>query len=154
MAVAKNMASFKGTFVHQMDTKGRVAFPSRLRSQIPEGGTLTVAAEPCLTFYPTDLWHDVERELGRLDPLSPDVRDTKRQIFGSAEDATFDRQGRIAIPSHLRDHAHLGKEVVVMGVGDVIELWDATTWSERHGHIAADASDIMRRARGGVPPSI
>jgi MraZ protein len=147
------MASFKGTYVHLMDAKGRIAFPIRLRSQIPEGGTLTVAAEDCLTFYPADLWHDVERELVDLDPLNPDARDTKRQIFGSAEDATFDRQGRIAIPGHLREHAGLAKEVVVIGVGDLIELWDAVTWQERHDRIATNASNIMRRARGGDPHS-
>ncbi len=147
------MASFKGTYVHQLDAKARLAFPSRLRAQIPEGGTLTVSAENCLTFYPAALWSGVERELATLDPLNPDARDTKRQIFGSAEDVTFDKQGRIPIPVHLRDHAELTKEVVVMGVGDVIELWDATAWQKRHVRIAADASDIMRRARGGVPHS-
>ena len=147
------MASFKGTYVHQLDAKARLAFPSRLRAQIPEGGTLTVSAENCLTFYPAVLWSDMERELARLDPLNPDARDTKRQLFGSAEDVTFDKQGRIPIPFHLRDHAGLTKEVVVMGVGDVIELWDATAWQKRHVRIVADASDIMRRARGGVPHS-
>ncbi len=147
------MASFKGTYVHQLDAKARLAFPSRLRAQIPQGGILTVSAENCLTFYPAALWSDVERELARLDPLNPDARDTKRQLFGSAEDVTFDKQGRIAIPVHLRDHAALTKEVVVMGVGDVIELWDATAWQKRHGRIVSDASEIMRRARGGVPHS-
>jgi len=99
------MASFKGTYVHQLDAKARLAFPSRLRAQIPEGGTLTVSAENCLTFYPAVLWSDMRRELATLDQLNPDARYTKRQIFGSAEDVTFDKHCRIPIRFHLRDHA-------------------------------------------------
>ncbi len=147
------MASFKGTYVHQLDAKGRLAIPSRLRAQMEQGGTLTVDAEECLTLYPAGRWQEREHEISTLDPFNPDARDIKRRIFGSAEDVAFDRQGRIAIAAHLRDHAGLTKEVVVMGVGDVIELWDAAAWQERHVRIAADASNIMRRARGGVPLS-
>lgn len=145
------MAAFKGTYLHQLDAKGRLAIPSRLRAQVSEGGTVTVGAEPCVTFYPVELWRETERELNRLDALNPDARDTKRRLFGSAEDVTFDGQGRIAIPAHLREYAALRKEVVVLGVGDVIELWDAEEWRARSERIDTAASDIMRRARGGVP---
>ena len=145
------MASFKGTYVHQLDTKGRLAIPRKLRAQATEGGTLTVGAESCLTFYPADLWRDTERELGALDPLNPDARDTRRRVFGSAEDVSFDRQGRIVIPVHLREYAGLTKEVIVLGVGNVIELWDAGEWRARSERLDRDAATIMRRARPGVP---
>ena len=147
------MPSFKGTYVHQLDTKGRLAVPSKLRAQVPDGGTLTVSAERCVTFYPAELWRKTEQGLNTLDPLNPDARDTKRRLFGSAEEVTFDRQGRIAIPTHLREYAGLAKEVVVLGVGDVIELWDVEEWRMRSERIDSDASGIMRRARGGVPPT-
>ncbi len=147
------MSGFKGTFVHQLDAKGRLALPSKLRLQIPEGGTVTVGAERCVTFYPTDLWRATERSLNALDPLDPDVRDTKRRLFGAAEEVSFDRQGRIVLPGHLRDYAGLAKEVVVLGVGDLIELWDAGEWRSRRERIDTAASDIMRRAGGGAPRS-
>ena len=148
------MASFKGTYVHRLDTKGRLAIPRKLRTQIPDGGTLTVGAERCLSLYPQELWRDTERTLGNLDTLNPDARDTKRRLFGSAEDVTFDGQGRIAIATHLREHAGLAKEAVVLGVGNVIEIWDADEWRARSEHIDDNASEIMRRARGGVPQPI
>ena len=144
------MPSFKGTYVHQLDAKGRLAIPSKLRAQIPEGGALTVGAERCVTFYPAELWRETERELSSLDALNPDARDTKRRLFGSAEDVSFDGQGRIAIPAHLREYAALCKEVTVLGVGDVIELWDADEWRARSDRIDAVASEIMQRARGGA----
>jgi MraZ protein len=145
------MPSFKGTYVHRLDAKGRLAIPSKLRAQLPEGGTLTVSAERCLTLYPAELWRETEHALSGLDALNPDARDTKRRIFGSAEDVNFDSQGRVAIAAHLRDHAGLGREAVVLGVGNVIEVWDADEWRVRSEHIDDNASEIMRRARGGVP---
>jgi division/cell wall cluster transcriptional repressor MraZ len=84
-----------------------------------------------------------------MDPLDPDVRDTKRRMFGMAEQVGFDGQGRINIPVDLLEFAGLTKEVVVIGTGDVIEIWDADAWRAKRDHIDVHAVEIMRRAGGG-----
>ena len=147
------MAGFKSTYAHQLDDKGRLAFPRKLRTQVPEGGTITLGADGCITFYPSELWLDVERQMNQLDELNPDARATKRHLFGWAEEVTFDRQGRIAISQRLRERAGLGKEVVVVGAGNTIEIWDATRWEDVDERTAAQLTDHMRRAREGASRS-
>ncbi len=112
---------------------------------------LTVGAERCLTFYPSERWRQIEDRLATMDSLDPDVRDTKRRVFGMAERVDFDGQGRINIPAHLIEFAGLARKVVVIGTGDVIEIWDAEAWRDQRDRIDADAVAIMRRAGGGGP---
>ncbi len=145
------MHGITGLRVHQLDAKGRLAFPSKFRALLPGGGVLTVGAERCLTFYPSERWRQIEDRLATMDSLDPDVRDTKRRVFGMAERVDFDGQGRINIPSHLVEFAGLAKQVVVIGTGDVIEIWDAEAWRDQRDRIDADAVAIMRRAGGGGP---
>lgn len=143
------MPGITGLRVHQLDAKGRLAFPSKFRAAVPDGGWLAAGAEQCLTFYPCEAWLDIERRLEAMDPLDPDVRDTKRRMFGMAEQVGFDGQGRINIPVDLLEFAGLTKEVVVIGTGDVIEIWDADAWRAKRDHIDVHAVEIMRRAGGG-----
>jgi len=143
------MRGITGLRVHRLDSKGRLAFPSRFRMSLPDGGTLTAGAERCLTLYPSEHWRKIEARLGAMDPLDPDVRDTRRRVFGMAEPVAFDGQGRINIPTHLLEFADLTKEVIVIGTGDVIEIWDADAWRAKRDHIDANAVEIMRRAGGG-----
>ena len=143
------MPGITGLRVHQLDAKGRLAFPSKFRAAVPDGGWLAAGAEQCLTFYPSEAWLDIERRLEAMDPLDPDVRDTKRRMFGMAEQVGFDGQGRINIPVDLLEFAGLTKEVVVIGTGDVIEIWDADAWRAKRDHIDVHAVEIMRRAGGG-----
>jgi MraZ protein len=119
-------AMFQGSPHINLDAKGRLAVPSRFRAEILEtsSGGLTVTRHPdgCLLIYPSVVWERKREELMRL-PYA--LRAFQRLVMGSAEDLVMDASGRIQIPVDLRSAAGLKKEVVLVGLGDHFELWDA-----------------------------
>ncbi|MBM4435943.1 MAG: division/cell wall cluster transcriptional repressor MraZ [Actinobacteria bacterium] len=147
------MASFKGSFAHQLDDKGRLAFPAKLRAQAPEGGTVNLGPDRQIIFYPADLWQIWERRMNQLNDFVPDERRAKRYFFGWAEEVAFDAQGRITISPRLREQAGLVKEATIVGVGDRVEIWDAETRRAGIAREIADASEYMLRASEGVQPT-
>ena len=73
-------------------------------------------------------------------------RNYARSFFGAASDQQLDKQGRIAVPAALRTYAGLGKDVVVVGVADRLEIWDVATWTElsdEADELYADISDAL-----------
>jgi MraZ protein len=80
--------------------------------------------EACLGLYPSDAWHEVEQRLTSLSPLDPNAEQVNRFMFSGATPCAIDKQGRILVPPALREYAGLEREVVVAGVGPLIELWD------------------------------
>ena len=54
----------------------------------------------------------------------------KRHLVGSAEECPIDAQGRILIPSGLRDYAGLKKKCLLVGIVDRIEIWDQDTYNK------------------------
>lgn len=132
------MAGLFGTHRYQMDPKGRVSLPKGFRDAFSEGVHLTVGQDNCLFGFPDDQWERRSDEI-RQRPLSDaDGRALSRVFFGSAEETELDAQGRLTVPQRLRKLAGVGKEVVVVGVDDRIEIWDAKTWDGYWGiHNAA-----------------
>lgn len=121
------MASFKGSYEHSLDEKGRVAFPSKLRKSLhPEAQerfTLLRGLERCLYLYPQDEWEKVEEKLSRINSFSLDGRTVKRNFLRFAEDVSLDRQNRLALPPGLSEWASITQKVVFIGSGERIEIW-------------------------------
>ena len=83
--------------------------------------------EPCVGLWrPEDYARYTERALAELPPLSPRLSELERFFYGSSQDAELDAAGRIMLPGFLTEHAGLSQEVVVVGAGDRLELWDRT----------------------------
>lgn len=70
------------------------------------------------------------------------MREYVRFVFGNATDVELDKQGRILLPAPLRDSVGISKEVVVMGVGNKIEIWDKATWEAHESAVAPKMADI------------
>ena len=125
---------FRGISNLTLDTKGRIAVPTKYRDEINSdfGGQMVLTVDhgvECLVLYPMSKWVDTERNLMGLPNLSDAVRDMKRLILGHASDVEMDGQGRIMLASPLRDYAQLEKKVVMIGQGDKFELWDESSWN-------------------------
>ncbi len=132
------MAGLLGTHRYQLDPKGRVSLPKGFREVLSDGATLTLGQDGCVFVFPADEW---ERRTGELRdrPLSDQQgRALARMFFGSAESASLDSQGRLLIPQRLRKLAGIGKEAVVVGVEDRMEIWDADAW-ERYWNVHSSA---------------
>lgn len=127
------MLFFRGINSINMDAKGRLAVPKRYRESIAEASENQLIAtidihSPCLLIYTLDEWEVIERKLMSLPNVDPKTREYQRLLLGHASEMEMDAQGRVLLPSLLRDHANLQKEVILLGQGNKFELWSQETW--------------------------
>ena len=137
---------FFGTYEHTIDDKNRLTLPARFREALADGVVLTRGLDACLDVYTRPQWAAlVEARLAPLDPFSKEARDLKRYFFAAASDAELDKQGRVLVPPALSTYAHLGREVVVAGVHDHLEIWDRTSWAANVTRVEGSADDVAER---------
>lgn len=128
--------SFTGEFRHALDDRGRVAVPVRFRPRLAQGATLARWLDGCLAIFPADEWSDLADKLGRLPVTNARAREFARFMSSGAVEAELDRQGRLLVPSYLRDYAALeAGEVVVVGALSRLELWSPDRWTAYRAQI-------------------
>ena len=135
--------TLKGEYSHNIDPKGRLIIPAKLRDGLGEHFVITKGMENCLYVYPEAEWNAFEEKLNALQTTT-DKNARKFAYFfqGSATDGELDKQGRTLIPAVLRDYAMLGKEVVFIGMGKRAEIWDKARWDAKNAEVEADIEDI------------
>jgi MraZ protein len=142
---------FRGVAQLNLDSKGRLAVPSRYREAlfVRCAGRLVITADhdKCLLVYPQPDWEPIQQKLMGLSSLDPRLRKLQRQLIGYAEDIDMDAAGRVLISAALRDFASLGKSVVLVGQGNKFELWDKEKWEEA----LAGGPDF---SEGNLPPEL
>ncbi len=137
---------FFGEHEHTIDDKNRLTLPARFRTAFAGGVVLTRGLDTCLDVYTRTDWDAlVEARLAPLDPFSREARELKRFFFSAAADAELDRQGRVLVPPALVRHAGLGREVVVAGVHDHLEIWDRKAWAAHVNDVEGSADDVAER---------
>ena len=115
-----------GEYQHNLDAKGRLFIPARLREELGDTFYVTVSAEKCLTAYSAESWRNISDKAKAM----PFVKQRKlRPLFAYAAKCELDAQGRILLPQNLRDYAGLVKNVTVVGCNDHAELWDSGAWT-------------------------
>jgi MraZ protein len=134
-----------GEHEHTIDDKNRLTLPAKFRRAFVDGVVLTRGMDGCLYAYPRAQWQLRADTIGGLDDLSPEGRVMKRFFFSGAAVDEPDRQGRIAVPPALARHAGLGRDVVVAGVYDHVEIWDRAAWQEQLRQVEGSAEDVARR---------
>jgi MraZ protein len=135
-----------GEYDHTIDDKNRLTLPAKFRQAFDEGLVLTRGIDRCLSAYPRSSWTEtVESRLGELDPLSKEGRVMHRYFFSGASEAELDKQGRVMVPAPLGEYAGLGKEVVVVGIRDHLEIWDRASWRAQLDEIEGSAEDVAER---------
>lgn len=115
-----------GQYAHNIDAKGRLFIPARLREELGQTFHVTVGMDHCLSIYSDESWAAFTDKVRSL-PYSK--AKALRPLFANAVDCEPDGQGRILIPAKLREYADLQKEVVVIGSFDRAEIWDAERWA-------------------------
>ncbi len=122
---------FTGEHTQKMDTKGRTIVPARFREELGNNVVITRGLDGCLFAYSKTAWEALEEKLSSLPFADKKVRSFNRFFLAGASDLETDKLGRILMPSVLRKFASLDKEVVWVGVGDRIEIWDIDKWNEQ-----------------------
>ncbi|MGI6088902.1 division/cell wall cluster transcriptional repressor MraZ [Bilifractor porci] len=130
---------FMGEFNHNIDAKGRLIIPSRFREELGENSVLTRGMDGCLSIYPQEAWKAFEEKLASLPLTSKDARTFTRFFVSGATPCELDRQGRILVPSTLREYAGLEKDVILAGNLDRIEIWSKSRWEKSNNYEDMDA---------------
>ena len=121
---------FMGEYNHTIDAKGRLIIPSKFRDKLGDEFVVTKGLDGCLFVYDNAEWSAFEEKLKSLPLTNKDARQFVRFFLAGATLAEVDKQGRILVPSNLREFAGLEKEVVLVGVASRVEIWSKARWED------------------------
>ena len=130
-----------GEFHHNIDEKGRLIIPSKIRYELGEKFIITRGLDKCLFVYPLNEWENIIKKYSEL-PNTKDARNFMRFFLSGASECEFDKQGRINISGPLVSYASLNRECVIIGVNDRIEIWSKEMWDGFIGDNEENFSDI------------
>ena len=120
-----------GSFERTVDERNRIAVPKRIRDfLLGQSAAIYLApgTDGSLSLYSETAFARLADQLGNASPTAHDVRSFSRLFYAQAERMEIDKQGRIRIPNELASFASIHKEVVLIGVGDHLEIWDKAQW--------------------------
>jgi MraZ protein len=125
---------FYGEYTHTIDRKGRIVLPSRFRevakANFIEKFFITRGLDQCLFMFSEEEWKLQEQKFKTLPFTKQQARIFSRIYFSGAQEVIPDKQGRILLPSYLKEFAGIKKEVVFVGVSNRIEIWAKDKWFE------------------------
>ena len=122
--------SMIGNYNHNIDAKGRVIIPAKLRDALGRQFVMTIGFEECIYLYSIEEWDNFTEKLRALGNKKELARNIKRLFQANACDSEIDSQGRTLIPQSFRDELGLDKEVVIVGNGEKAEIWSKDKWNE------------------------
>lgn len=121
-----------GEYTHRLDNKDRFILPAKFREKVKALEKniffITRGLEGCLFLFSQDVWQNLEEKLKAVSFTKQEGRSFNRLYFSGAHEIEIDSQGRVSIPSYLKEFSQIKKEIVIVGVGDRIEIWDKERW--------------------------
>ena len=133
---------FIGEYNHTIDSKGRLIVPSKFREALGDEFVVTKGLDGCLFVFPMDEWNFFTQKLHDLPLTKKEARQFSRFFLAGAASCEVDKQGRILLPSVLRDFSGLDKDAVLVGVSSRIEIWSKLKWDEINNVDVDDMDDI------------
>ena len=126
----------RGEYQHNIDAKGRLIFPIKLREALGEHFVIFKGLDNCINVYSQEKWAAFEQQLAALPSKARKVQ----RFFSANFECEPDAQGRILIPQTLREYAGLRKDVTVIGMIDHVEIWDRAAWKSYND--STDTEDV------------
>jgi len=136
---------FIGEYNHSLDTKGRVALPSKFRKELKGGAVVTKGLDNCLVVYSKAEWKELATKLASLPISQSNTRAFSRLMLAGAMDVELDKQGRIVLPEYLRKYAELGKKVIIAGLFNRLEIWEEAKWEKYRSDMEASSNEIAEQ---------
>lgn len=119
-----------GTFKSVALRENGLILPDDLRDGLEQGYVITRGVDTCVTVFPLSVWNGfVQRVETRLSFAQSAARLFQRQLYGGASRGRVEASGLLQIPEHLRRYAGLDSEVVLVGAGSRLEIWNPQRWS-------------------------
>ena len=141
--------TFRGTFEHALDAKHRLTIPAKFRGALSSGVVLAASHETepgaprgVAIWTPEAYDKFTTSTLAGMNPSSPKARELRRFFYNASADTELDSAHRVMIPSFLMSYAGLGKEVVVTGSGECLEVWDRQRYTRNFEEVVARIPDI------------
>lgn len=129
------MTFFTSEYECKLDAKGRLVLPARIKNGLPEtsGNELVVGLgyEKCLMVYPIIEFKKLYAKVAGLSEFNPDYRKLQRNFFRGNTVVELDNSGRFLIPKQMLNYAQLEKQVIVVGMGNKVELWNPDFYKEQ-----------------------
>lgn len=132
-----------GFYIQKIDKKGRTALPSKFKHELGDKVILSRWYERSLSIFDAVSWQRIVNQATGGSVITAPSRDTERFLLGGAYEIVLDRQGRFVVPLALRDYAKAEGEVVFVGLGNRVELWDKKLWEEREKHVIENAESLL-----------
>ncbi len=135
---------FFGGYQHNIDKKGRVFIPAKLREELGTSFMICkgISGKRCLCVYSAEQWDKLVEKIGTLPSTKSSV--VKRFLYDGAFNVEFDTQGRILIPPVLREYAELQGEAHISGLDTNLEIWSTELWNEENAKITPETvAEIM-----------
>lgn len=140
------MTGFLGSYLHQLDEKGRLALPASFRRSAGDAGFVLIHAhQPALFLYPLRTWAAVEERLAEFMHRQPDARGTVVGLTAAAAEVIPDKQGRILIPERLQRAARLDTEALIVGALEKIEIWNPELFESAIREAKPEHESIVRQ---------
>ena len=131
-----------GEYEHSLDAKGRLIMPAKLRQDMGEKFIVTKGLDGCLFAFSQNEWLNFETKLKSLPLSDKNARNFVRFFLSGAIECEIDKQGRFLISGNLREYAKLEKEVVIIGVGTRLEIWNRDKWKSYSSDDNISADEI------------
>ena len=112
--------------------------PAKLRQDMGDKFIVTKGLDGCLFAFSQEEWLNFETKLKALPLSDRNARNFVRFFLSGATECELDKQGRFLIPNNLRNAGNLEKEVIIIGVGTRLEIWNKSTWEKCDEDISAD----------------
>jgi len=136
-----------GQYTSKLSSQRRTAIPAKFRTFLGKKFIAAQWYEGCLVFVSRTRWEALLKRLTGEDHIvTKSIRTTERFILGSAYELESDSQGRVVLPDKLVEFASLKNEVIFLGLGDRIEIWDKSIWKKQETTVANQASAHLERA--------
>lgn len=139
---------FRGQFLAKIDAKSRLALPVAIRTSLPENKRLVVTNSiyrnrKCLDLYTLEAWLALEEKIARLPSLNANVQAFQRFYLSAGIIIEMDAQNRLLLPKNLKSFAGLDLDLVLVGMGNKLEIWNKNSWDDLQTELSISFEEIV-----------
>lgn len=133
-----SMKLFLGEYDHALDERGRITLPRKIRQELDESEVvLSRGFDACIFGFDRASWEKEAAKQLEAPVTEEKARAIRRYMFAGAQKQEVDKLGRVLLPALLKEYAHIGPDVKVIGAGDHFEIWDTEAWKEYEARASA-----------------
>jgi len=144
----------RGSYAAKIDDKGRLKVPTAFKALVEEAHGvelyLTSVSGESMRVYPMPVWKAIEERLSRMPSTHPARLKFLDRVNYFGQVAELDGQGRVVVPSRLRESAGIAGDVDVLGQMDYLEVWNHERFLSKLQRESFSEDDARALAEFGI----